>query len=253
METVELGQTSISTSRLCFGTGTSGWSHRSNQGDLGVERLSYLLRFAHERGITFWDTADMYGTHAHVADALRQVDRETVTITSKTVSRTADEVRTDMERFLRELDTDYVDIMLLHCLTDADWPNSMRGPMDVLSECKARGLIRAVGCSCHDFAALQTASQSDWVEVNLVRINPEGDAMCASPDRVIPVIDAMDAKGQGVYGMKVMGGGSELTERPAEAIEFVMSLPSVHAFVIGMMDEGEILANLDAVGSPVLT
>ena len=145
METVALGLSGISTSRLCFGTGTQGWHHRSNQGDLGVERLSGLLRYAHERGITFWDTADMYGTHPHVADALRQVERESVTITTKTVSRTASEVRADVERFLAELRTDYIDIMLLHCLTSADWPEEMSGPMDVLSELKSRGQVRAPG------------------------------------------------------------------------------------------------------------
>ena len=182
METVELGLTGISTSRLCFGTGTHGWSHRSNQGDLGIKPLSRLLRFAYDRGITFWDTADMYGTHPHVAAALKQIDRETVTITSKTVSRTAEEVRADVERFLGELETDYIDIMLLHCLTDPQWADNLAGPMDVLSEYKERGILRAVGCSCHDFDALCAASQSDWVEVNLVRINPEGHAMCASPD-----------------------------------------------------------------------
>ena len=251
MDIVDLGLTGISTSRLCFGTGTTGWKHRSNQGDLGIERLAYLLRFAHEHGVSFWDTADMYGTHPHVAAALREVGRETVTVTTKTVSRTADEVRADVERFLGELGTDYLDIVLLHCITDPEWPETMQGPMDVLSDFQSQGLIRAVGCSCHDFEALQAAAASDWVEVNLVRINPEGHAMCAGPEQVIPVIESMDAKGQGVYGMKVMGGGSELTARPAAAIEFVMGLPAVHAFTIGMMDEGEILANLEAVGAPV--
>lgn len=252
METVALGLSGISTSRLCFGTGTHGWHHRSNQGDLGVERLSRLLRYAHERGITFWDTADMYGTHPHVADALRQVERESVTITTKTVSRTASEVRSDVERFLAELGTDYIDILLLHCLTSAAWPGEMSGPMDVLSEFKSRGLVRALGCSCHDFGALKAASECDWVDVNLVRINPAGHAMCASPDQVIPVIEAMDARGQGVYGMKVMGGGSELAADPGRAIEFVMDLPAVHAFVIGMMDEGEVESCLEFTNLPVL-
>ena len=252
METVDLGLTGISTSQLCFGTGTNGWNHRSNQGDLGVERLSYLLQFAHERGVTFWDSADMYGTHQHIAHALRTIDRETVTLTSKTVSRTAAEVRSDVERFLEELNTDYIDILLLHCLTDGDWTKSMVGPMDVLNEFKSQGKIRAVGCSCHDFNALKSASECDWVEINLVRINPEGHAMCASPEQVIPVINSMNDRGQGVYGMKVMGGGSDLTKRPDEAIQFVMGLPSIHAFVIGMMDEGEILTNIEAVNSPVL-
>ena len=162
-----------------------------------------------------------------MADALRQVGRESVTVTTKTVSRSASEVRSDVERFLAELGTDYIDILLLHCLTSADWPEEMRGPMDVLSEFKSRGQVRALGCSCHDFGALQAASECDWVDVNLVRINPAGHAMCASPDRVVPVIEAMDARGQGVYGMKVMGGGSELASHPGRAIEFVMDLLAV--------------------------
>ena len=124
MDIVDLGLTGISTSRLCFGTGTTGWKHRSNQGDLGIERLAYLLRFAHEHGVSFWDTADMYGTHPHVAAALREVGRETVTVTTKTVSRTAGEVRADVERFLGELGTDYLDIVLLHCITDPDDENA---------------------------------------------------------------------------------------------------------------------------------
>ena len=95
VEQVALGRSGLTVSRLAFGTGTYGWNHTSNQRDLGIERLSYLLRFAHERGVAFWDTADEYGTHPHVAAALRDVERESVTITTKTVSRTAKEVRAD--------------------------------------------------------------------------------------------------------------------------------------------------------------
>ena len=248
MEPVDLGMTGLRVSPLCFGTGTNGWNGRSNQSDLGHERLSFLLRFAHDRGVTFWDAADQYGTHSHVATALREVDRDTVTITTKTTSRTADAVRADVERYLVELDTDYIDIVLLHCMTDAAWPNRMSAAMDVLSDLKARGLIRATGCSCHDFGALQAASRTPWVDVNLVRLNHAGHSMCAPPTEVIPVIARMVAAGMGVYGMKVLGGGSELTRDPAGAVRYVLRQSTVHAIVMGMVDEDEIIENCGLVG-----
>ncbi len=248
METVDLGLTGLRVSPLCFGTGTQGWNHRSNQGDLGHERLAYLLRFAYDHGVTFWDTADQYGTHPHVALALREVERESVTIATKTTTRDADGVRADVERFLRELDTDYIDIILLHCLTDSDWPQEMSGVMDVLSDFKSREIVRAVGCSCHDFGALQTASQTSWVDVNLVRLNHAGHSMCAQPAEVIPVIGRMVAAGMGVYGMKVVGGGSELTGNPETAVRYVLGQSGVHSIVMGMMNEDEIIQNCGLVG-----
>ena len=126
LDKVDLGATGLKVSRLCFGTGTSGWNHRSNQSDLGIEGLGELLLFAHEHGVSFWDVADQYGTHAHVAAALEKLERDSVTITTKTYSRTAAEVRQDIERFLVESNTGDIDIVLLHCLTDPDWPDSLQ-------------------------------------------------------------------------------------------------------------------------------
>lgn len=247
MDVVGLGLTGLRVSPLCYGTGTQGWNQRSNQGDLGHPRLAYLLRFAHDHGITFWDTADQYGTHAHVARALSELDRELVTITTKTTSRDANEVRADIERFLLELKTDYIDILLLHCLTESEWPKRMSAAMEVLSDLKSRGVIRALGCSCHDFGALQTAARTPWVDVNLVRLNHAGHSMCAQPAEVIPVIERMVAAGTGVYGMKVVGGGSELTDDPERAVRYVLTQSQVHAIVMGMMNEDEIVQNCGLV------
>jgi len=113
MEKAYLGRTGIEISRLCFGTGTSGWGGRSDQSKLGIKGLSKLLRFAYECGITFWDSADQYGTHPHVAEALLGLKRESVAITTKTCARTREEAEKDIKRFLRELRTDYIDIALL--------------------------------------------------------------------------------------------------------------------------------------------
>ncbi len=245
LQKVDLGLSGLSVSPLCFGTGTNGYNGRSNQGDLGVERLADLLCYGYERGIRFWDTADGYGTHPHVACAHRRVGRENVTITTKTTARQAPAVRTDLERFLRELDTDYLDIVLLHCQTNANWPIEHRAAMDVLSEYKERGVIRAVGVSCHDFGAFCAAADCDWVDVVLARINYAGHAMDDTPDNVAPVIARMALSGKGVYAMKVVGGGSELTNDPRRAIHYSFAVDGVHAMVLGMMDEQQVDENLD--------
>ncbi len=251
IEVVQLGATGLSVSQLCFGTGTTGGGGRSQQSDLGLEGLSSLLLYAHERGITFWDAADGYGTHEHLARALRQVDRGSVTLTTKTTSRTAEMVAADVERFLGELKTDYIDIVLLHCLTRADWTDTASHAMDALSRCKERGLIRAVGTSCHDLGALTVSASSDWPDVNLVRINYAGEAMCGPPERVRELIEQMVISGKGVYGMKVVGGGGELTKDPARAIQYVVEQTGVHALVMGMTSRAQIDENAGLVSQSV--
>lgn len=249
MEIVALGNTGIDVSRLSIGTGSNGWNGRSNQTDLGLEAFRDLLLYSHEKGVTFWDSADQYGSHQHIKEALKEVPRESVTITSKTVSRTRETVEEDIKRFLKEIDTDYVDIVLLHCLTQVDWPRRYPDAMEALLRCKEQGLIRAHGVSCHDFGAFQTSSMTDWVEVVLARINHSGVQMDASPADVIRTMEHMANVGKGIYGMKVLGMGklAKDSESQREAIEFVMGLPCVHAMTIGMTSQAEVDANVAVV------
>ena len=249
IDQVDLGLTGLQVSRLCFGTGTQGWQGRSDQSVLGVDGRARLLRFAFDPGVSFWDTADQYGTHRHVAAAAAAVGRQHVTITTKTVSRTAAAVEADVYRFLEELETEYIDILMLHCLTEGDWPQTMQGPMETLSRLKEKGILRAVGCSCHDYSALKASAETDWTDVNLVRINYAGDTMCAGPEQVLPVIDRMVAAGKGVYGMKVVGGGGNLTSDPEKAIRFVCNQTSVHALVMGMVNEAQVIENTGLVSA----
>ncbi len=246
MQRVTLGNTGIEVSRLCIGTGTNGWGGRSNQTRLGFDRCVHLLRYAYDRGITFWDSADEYGSHAHVKEALRQVGREHVVVTTKTTSRTPRGVEEDVHRFLREQGTDYLDVVLLHCLTEPDWPRRYAASMDALSRLQGQGLVRAVGVSCHNFGAFQNAARQPWVEVVLARINYAGVSMDAPPDEVLPVLQEMHDAGKGIYGMKVVGAG-KLTGDRRRAIRYVLGLPSVDAIVIGMQSEAEVDEDADLV------
>jgi aryl-alcohol dehydrogenase-like predicted oxidoreductase len=231
-ETVTIGHTGIKTSLLAIGTGTVGSGHHSNQTALGIEGLSRLLQNGYDNGLRFFDAADSYGSHPHVADALKHVDRSKVTLLTKSWARTGPEMRADLDRFRKELGTDYLDICLMHCVTEADWTTKFRSAMDVLSEAKEKGIIRAHGCSCHSIEALRAAAKSPWVEVDLARINPIGSHMDSDPETVVSVLREMRATGKGIVGMKILGQG-DMRNKQDEALRYALGLGVLDAFTIG--------------------
>src|SRR3989475_2785425 len=237
-DTVTLGKTGIQTSRLAMGTGTVGSGHHSHQTALGIKGLSDVLLNGYDHGLRFFDSADSYGSHPHVAEALKHVPRDKVTVLTKTWARDPASARADLERFRRQLGTDYIDICLMHCLTEGDWTERFKGVMDVLSEAKEKGIIRAHGCSCHSIEALRAATKSPWVEVHLVRINPVGAFMDSDPNTVVSVMREMRAAGKGIIGMKILGQG-ELRRRQDEALNFALGLNLLDAFTIGAESQSE--------------
>jgi 1-deoxyxylulose-5-phosphate synthase len=237
-DTVTLGGTGIKTSRLAMGTGTVGSGHHSHQTALGVKGLSDLLLNGYDHGLRFFDAADSYGSHPHVAEALKHVPRDKVTVLTKTWARDPATARADLDRFRRELGTDYLDICLMHCVTEADWTDRYRGVMDVLSEAKQKGIIRAHGCSCHTIQALRAAAKSPWVEIDFARINPVGAEMDADPATVVSVLKEMKSAGKAVVGMKILGQGA-LRNRQDEGIKYALSLGLLDAFTIGAESKQE--------------
>lgn len=237
-DVVTLGSTGIKTSRLAMGTGTVGSGHHSHQTALGVKGLSDLLLNGYDHGLRFFDAADSYGSHPHVAEALKHVQRDKVTVLTKTWARDPATAKADLDRFRKELGTDHIDVCLMHCLTEGDWTDRYKGVMDVLSEAKAKGVIRAHGVSCHSIEALRAAAKSPWVEVDLARINPIGAVMDADPATVVGVLKEMKAAGKAVIGMKILGQGA-LRDRQDEAIKYALSLGLLDAFTIGAESKAE--------------
>src|SRR5438270_9626746 len=144
-DTVTIGTTGIKTSRLAMGTGTVGVGHHSHQTALGVKGLSELLLNGYEHGLRLFDAADSYGSHPHVAEALKHVARDKVTVLTKTWARDPATALADLDRFRRELGTDTIDVCLMHCLNEGDWTERYKGGMDVLLEAKERWIMRADG------------------------------------------------------------------------------------------------------------
>ena len=255
---VTLGKTGISCSLLGIGTGSIGYNHQSNQTRLGQAKFTELVRHAFDRGVTFFDVADAYGSHPYLKEAIKGLPRDKFIIQSKIIHRSADEARADLDRFRKELGVDYIDIVLMHVVTEPDWNTRFAGVKDVLSEAKQKGIIRAHGCSCHSLAALETAAKDPWVEVDLARYNPWGKHMdnrrgapeSDAPRNVTPVLKEMRASGKGVIGMKILAqgdmmNGDDRRARARESLRFGLGSGVLNAFVIGFESPAQIDELLD--------
>jgi aryl-alcohol dehydrogenase-like predicted oxidoreductase len=237
---IQLGPMKVELSRMAMGTGTNGYGSSSNQTrQLGVRGLADLLQAAFDQGVTFWDSADAYGSHPHLKEALKRVPRGKVTILTKTHASTEQQARADLDRFRREIGTDYIDILLLHDMERDDWPERKRGAMAAISEARQKGIVKTHGTSCHTLGALKAAAASPWVQVDLARINPAQIAMDADPRTVASVLRQMKAAGKGVIGMKILGAGG-LSHRVDEALQYALALDCVDCFTIGVENRGQL-------------
>jgi aryl-alcohol dehydrogenase-like predicted oxidoreductase len=241
---VPLGKTGVTLSRVAMGTGVRGGDRQSNQTRMGFDKLVGLFRHAYERGITFFDLADLYGTHVYFREALRSIPRDRVAILTKLWWRydgptepAAEPHRkkvaaATLERFRHELSTDYLDIVLLHCLSTAKWERELQPYMEALSEAKQKKQVKVVGVSCHDLGALQKSAESPWVDVILARINPKGVKMDGKPEEVIAALRTAKQNGKAVLGMKIFGEG-ELVRQREECLRFAQGLGLLDAMTIG--------------------
>lgn len=237
---VTLGPDGLRPSRLAMGTGTSGFRGASNQTrKLGVQGLTDLYRFGADNGLTFWDTADAYGSHPHLRNALQHIPREQVVIMTKSTSKTANGMRDDIERFRRELDTDYIDLLLLHAVREEDWPVQRRGAMDVIDEYRQKGIVKSRGISCHSLPALRQVHKQEFIDVDLARVNAIGARMDADPATVIEELCKIKAAGKGVIGMKILGEGV-LRNRVGEALQHALALDCIDCFTIGAENRSEL-------------
>jgi predicted aldo/keto reductase-like oxidoreductase len=239
---IPLGKTGIRVSRLAFGTGTVGYSKHSHQTRLGQQKFTELIRHAFDRGIRSFDLADQYGSHPFLAQAMKDgIPREKIVISTKIWTPLSQEegVQGTLDRFRKELESDYIDILLLHCVMDDDWPKKLRNWMDGLEEAKQKKIIRAHGVSCHALGALKTAARTEWVDYIQARINHVGTRMDAAPKVVAPVLKQAHEAGRAIGGMKILGEG-DIAEQREESLEFVLGLGCVDTLVIGFETPEEI-------------
>ncbi len=244
---VTLGKTGIKLSRLGIGTG-------SNSGNiqfaLGKENFIKLVHYAYDKGIRYFDCAKNYKTFEWIGDAIKDLPRDKIFILSK-IGGNPEKPEEVIDMHLKNYKTDYVDAMLVHCATKDSWTDDVKRLMDSIAEAQQKGKIRAKGVSCHSLPALRVAAKSDWVDMNLVRVNPQAkhtdgetpkwDGPSAGIEPVVEQLKIMDEKGHGIIGMKLIGDGDFKDPADREkSIRYAMSRPELDAVVIGCKSEAEI-------------
>jgi aryl-alcohol dehydrogenase-like predicted oxidoreductase len=239
----------LKVSRIGMGTGVQGIMRSSRQIRMGIDKFQQVIAAAYDKGIRYFDMADLYGSHSIVGRVLKDKPRDGYTLVSKIwflpgglPEDKRDDADVAVKRFLKEYGTDYFDLVQIHCMTDADWPEKMRKQMDLLEGLREKGLIRAHGVTCHSIPALEAAAQEPWVDVVHARINPEGAYMDGPPKNVAPVLKKIHDAGKGVIGMKIIGQGRWRNDpdKRASSIRYVLGLGSVDVMVVGFEKPEEI-------------
>ena len=244
VDKVKLGNSGLTVSRIAMGTGTIGGNGASNFTRLGMDKFVELARYAYGRGINFFDMADSYGSHPYVGNAIKTLPREKVILLTKMWTEEEknrkEPTEKTLDRYRLELESDYIDILLMHCLQRGNWYETRKYYMDAFSKAKQDGIVKAVGVSCHDLGALAEAAVNPWVDVIMARINPFGTNMDGTPDAVKAILDTAVKNGKGIIGMKIFGEGKHVTDNERQqSIKYAMTEGNIHCMTLGLEDKAQ--------------
>ena len=197
--------------------------------------------------------------HEMVRHAIKGLDREKIQIQTKIWYGKYQDPLKEIDRYRKELQTDYFDSMLIHCVRTPDWPEQEKRLRDLLDKAKQKKIIRATGVSAHGLLPLRTAAETDWGDLRFVRINHNGSYMDnlknkwkepADVNTVVKLLEKMHAAGKGVIGMKLIGNGNFKDPKTRrDSINFVMALNCVHSVIIGFKSPQEIDQAISTINS----
>jgi len=225
---------------------------------MSPERGGRVLAESYKLGVRFWDTSDDYGSHPHVASALRHVPRKKVVISTKTSAMSGEEAKKGLKTTLKELDTDYVDIFLLH-FVKSEWVDRSREVLKELSEMKQSGVVKTLGLSTHSVAVVRDASRFEELDVIMTICCKADDAIIRKFPEHIPLEDGSmqemfraiklaHSSGKGVIAMKVLGSSTPaLVSRYRSSIRAIARLDSVDVMIIGMKTVDEVKRNVEVI------
>lgn len=233
-----LGPTDLKVSVMGFGTIPFGGKSWKKAPSIPPVRGGKVLTKALELGINYWDTAEGYNTHPHVREALAQVRRSDVVISTKSTRKSLDGVRARVERSLAELDTSYIDLYFLHAVDSVpDLRERCSGALRAMEEARNEGLIRFIGLSTHQAKVVNAAADVEDIDVILAPVNKTGHMPSDnSRDEMVSAIEKAYDAGKGMALMKILAYGDVTLE---EGLEFSLSVPA-HTTLIGMRNLKEL-------------
>jgi len=249
---VTLGKSKVQVTRLAFGTGTfSGKVQR----DLGQQQFTRLVRYAHERGIRFFETAESYGDmHRMLGIALKGVPRDSYRLMSKITTREGVDPQKKIDELRRLANTEYFDIMLLHWQHTSTWPTDSSRWQDGILEAQQRSAVVGRGASVHGLPALRQVPKNDWMDVAMIRVNHKGTRMDAEDynteglgnvPEVVKHVKQAHERDMGIISMKLVGEGVFNREDRQSAMKFAFRNAGVDCVTIGYKATTEIDEAID--------
>jgi aryl-alcohol dehydrogenase-like predicted oxidoreductase len=246
-DSVTLGKSGVKVTRLAFGTGSySGAVQRQ----LGQDGFNRLVRYAYDRGIRFFETAESYGDmHRMLGIALEGLPRESYQIMSKVTTRDGVEPQAKFDELRRLARTEYFDVMLLHWQHEGDWPEESRRWADAIAEAQQRKIVVGRGASVHGLPALRAMPGDDWLQVAMIRVNHKGVRMDAEDyatdglgnvDEVVKHVKQVKREGMGVVSMKLVGEGVFNHEDRQKAMRFAFRNAGVDCVTVGYKSPAEV-------------
>jgi 1-deoxyxylulose-5-phosphate synthase len=246
---VTLGKSDVKVTRLAFGTGTmSGRVQR----ELGQDQFTKLVRYAHERGIRFFETAESYGEmHKMLGIALKGVPRDSYRLMTKvTTTHEGVDPQQKIDELRKLANTEYFDVMLLHWQHVASWPTDSARWEDAIQQAQSKKIVVGRGASVHGLPALRQVPENRWLEVAMIRMNHRGTAMdaedynTAGPGNVSEVVSHVQqarTSGMGVISMKLVGEGrfTDRADRQA-AMKYAFRNAGVNSVTVGYKNTAEI-------------
>ena len=225
-----------------------GGGRQSNLTRMDRKKGLDLVRYCYDVGVRLFDLADMYGTHGLVCEALAGKPRDSYTIITKIwghprglPEEEREEAEPLVERFLKELNTDYLDLVQIHCMTKPDWQDPFNRYFDGLERLKERGVIKAHGVSCHALSSVQTAAVEPWVDALHIRMNTADARMEGSLEENVAAARLAHQNGKGIIVMKVVGEGAiEDAEARKKSIAYITTLDIADTMVVGFESRDQV-------------
>ncbi len=239
MKFVNLGNSGISVSRMCFG----GLIIGPLQANLSIQKGADVIAEALQNGVNFIDTAELYGTYPHIKEAIRRTGIRPV-IATKSYAYSKEGARESLERARRELDIDTIDIFSMH---EQESRLTLRGHREALEyylEAKSKGIIRAVGVSTHNIEVVRACAEMPEIDVIHPIVNKSGIGIGdGTIGEMLDAVKLAHSCGKGIYSMKALGGGNLLSAFD-ESIKFVLENPFIHSIAVGMQSVEEVQMNI---------
>jgi aryl-alcohol dehydrogenase-like predicted oxidoreductase len=244
---VTLGKSGVQVTRLAFGTGSfSGRVQR----DLGQDGFTNLVRYAYDRGIRFFETAESYGEmHRMLGVALKGIPRDSYRIMSKVTTHAGVNPQDKFDELRKLANTEYFDIMLLHWQHTATWPADTGRWQDGILEAESKKAIVSHGASVHGLPALRQVPGNKWLDVAMIRMNHKGTRMDAEDyatdglgnvSEVVTHVKQVRKEGMGVISMKLVGEGTFNREDRQAAMRFAFKNAGVDCVTVGYKNSAEI-------------